>query len=519
MTNLTKKKLSNFLKYLILISFLFIIDWTLRDTFHERAFVGIVVSLVLLQFSKKLFYLYLIPNIVMLSLYLPNKLYSGPISYNSVEALKYTNSSESIEYMQGIPLFYYGAAVLLIITSFVIAKFKFGKIPKQATYGLLFVLLVLATKDVYGVVKYGVNNRTTSPILRNSFYPAASLAYKYHSFNEQIKEKEDILHNEDTQGWEITTTKPMKEVYVVVVGESSRKDLMNCYGFPINNTPFASSTPHVTFDQYISIGASTVTSLTRALYLSEKITSYNKYKNIISLADQAQIHTTWLSNQGAVGRCDNPISIIGRLAETNVFLKKGEFFNDNFPDSLLLNSYREAVKKENGPQLIVLHLMGSHPKVSDRTNNHYDTFYQTEQLSHYVQTVKNTDYLLGKVYEQLKNSGKSFSLVYFSDHGLSMVKDKINNDYCIKHSDQYKECYNVPLLIWGSDITENEYITHSRYSNDFLFLMAELMGVELKEKKHTAKFISHTDYPNEQKILNFNNEITTFEELKENKVF
>lgn len=519
MTNLIKKKLPNFLKYLILISFLFFIDWILRDAFHERALIGILISLVLLQFSKKLFYIYVIPNVVMLVLYLPNRLYSGPISYNSVIALKYTNNTESIEYMQGIPLFYYFIALLFIIASFFIGRLNFEKIPKKATYAILLGLLFLGAKDVYGFVKYGINEKTTSPILRNSFYPSATLAYKYHSFNGQIEEKEEILNHEDTQGWEIQKVNLTKEIYVVVVGESSRKDFMNCYGFPLNNTPFASSSPHIAFENYISIGSSTVTSLTRALCFSKQISNYNKYKNIISLADQAHIHSYWISNQGAVGRCDNPISVIGRLAETNVFLKKGEFFNENFPDTLLLKSYREAVKNENCPQLIVLHLMGSHPKVSDRTNNHYDTFYQTEQLSHYVQTVKNTDYLLGKVYEQLKNSGKSFSLVYFSDHGLSMVKDKMNSDYCIRHSDQYKECYNVPLLIWGDDIKESQKFTAPRYSNDFLFLMAELMGIELQEKTHTAKFISAADYPNDQKILNFDNEIITFDELKNNKVF
>lgn len=276
MTNLIKKKLPDFLKYLILVSFLFFIDWTLRDAFHERALVGILISLVLLQFSKKLFYIYVIPNIVMLVLYIPNRLYSGPISYNSVKALKYTNNTESIEYMQGIPLFYYFMALLFIIVSFFIVKLKFKKIPRQATYAILLGLLFLGAKDLYGFVKYGINEKTTSPILRNSFYPSATLAYKYHSFNGQIEEKEDILNHEDTQGWEIQKVNLTKEIYVVVVGESSRKDFMNCYGFPVNNTPFASSSPHIAFDNYISIGSSTVTSLTRALYFSKQINSYNK---------------------------------------------------------------------------------------------------------------------------------------------------------------------------------------------------------------------------------------------------
>ena len=69
--------------------------------------------------------------------------------------------------------------------------------------------------------------------------------------------------------------------------------------------------------------------------------------------------------------------------------------------------------------------MGSHPKLSDRTNHHYDTFYQTKELSYYVQSIKNTDSILEQIHQNLKESEKSFSLIYFSDHGLSIIKEKL----------------------------------------------------------------------------------------------
>lgn len=71
------------------------------------------------------------------------------------------------------------------------------------------------------------------------------------------------------------------------------------------------------------------------------------------------------------------------------------------------------------PQLIVLHLMGSHPQACDRTDGKYADFVQSKETSCYLYTMTQTDDLLSKLYDQLRNTGDSFSVVYFSDHGLA----------------------------------------------------------------------------------------------------
>lgn len=518
MTDSIKNNLISIAKYVCLILLFLIIDLTLRDHYHERAFVGIVIAVLLLQFSKKLFYVYVIPNLILFTLYLPNRLQSGAINYNSVLSVKYTNSMESIEYLQNIPLIYYIITLLFLILSIVIIRFDFKRMPKGITYLLLAFLLVLGVKNARNFIKYGLSEKTTSPFFSHSFYPSAAFAYKIHTFKEQIEEKENILNAEYDKKWNITHQENKKEIYVVVIGESARKDFMNCYGFPVNNTPFASSSPQIRFENYLSVASSTLTCLTRTLCFSDSLSYYNKYKNIISLAYQADMQTVWLSNQGSLGKHDLLVSTIGRLAEKSVFLNEGEFNTKSYLDSLLLPPFRETIQEAQPPVLIILHLMGSHPRLSDRTNHHYDTFYKTEELSYYVQSIKNTDYILEQIHQKLKETHKSFSLVYFSDHGLSITKEKLNKEYTIKHSDQFKECYNVPLIVWGDDITETRTIDAYRYSNDFLFLISELMGIELGEKKHSVPFISSDVFPNEQKLLNFDQEQIEFNQLKSNPV-
>ncbi len=65
------------------------------------------------------------------------------------------------------------------------------------------------------------------------------------------------------------------------------------------------------------------------------------------------------------------------------------------------------------PQLIVLHLMGSHPQACDRTKGKYTVFVQSKETSCYLYSMTQTDTLLGKLYHQLQNSGESFSMTYF----------------------------------------------------------------------------------------------------------
>ncbi|VTM52084.1 putative enzyme [Klebsiella pneumoniae] len=65
------------------------------------------------------------------------------------------------------------------------------------------------------------------------------------------------------------------------------------------------------------------------------------------------------------------------------------------------------------PQLIVLHLMGSHPQACDRTKGKYTVFVQSKETSCYLYSMTQTDSLLAKLYHQLQNSGDTFSLTYF----------------------------------------------------------------------------------------------------------
>jgi hypothetical protein len=78
-----------------------------------------------------------------------------------------------------------------------------------------------------------------------------------------------------------------------------------------------------------------------------------------------------------------------------------------------------------------------------------------------------TDTLLGKLYHQLQNSGESFSMTYFSDHGLAF-KERGKEVQYLAHDDKYQQNFQVPFMVLSSDDKAHKVIKARRSANDFL---------------------------------------------------
>lgn len=111
--------------------------------------------------------------------------------------------------------------------------------------------------------------------------------------------------------------------------------------------------------------------------------------------------------------------------------------------------------------------MGSHPQACDRTQGKYETFVQSKETSCYLYTMTQTDDLLRKLYDQLRNSGNSFSMVYFSDHGLAF-KERGKEVQYLAHDDKYQQNFQVPFMVISSDDKAHRVIKARRSANDFL---------------------------------------------------
>ncbi|STI87281.1 membrane protein YbiP [Escherichia coli] len=137
-------------------------------------------------------------------------------------------------------------------------------------------------------------------------------------------------------------------------------------------------------------------------------------------------------------------------------------------------------QEHSQPQLIVLHLMGSHPQACDRTQGKYENLCAVERnvvLSLYHDA---NGRFTAQAVRSVTNSGSSFSLVYFSDHGLAF-KERGKDVQYLAHDDKYQQNFQVPFMVISSDDKAHRVIKARRSANDFLGFFSQWTGIKAKE--------------------------------------
>ena len=100
-----------------------------------------------------------------------------------------------------------------------------------------------------------------------------------------------------------------------------------------------------------------------------------------------------------------------------------------------------------------------------------------------------TDNLLSQLYSQLRSNTDSFSLVYFSDHGLAF-KERGKAVQYLAHDDKYQQNFQVPFMVLSSDDKTHNVIKARRSANDFLSFFSQWTGIQTKEIVPKYRFIS-----------------------------
>lgn len=195
-------------------------------------------------------------------------------------------------------------------------------------------------------------------------------------------------------------------------------------------------------------------------------------------------------------------------------MKKGDSDDKNKTnDNILLPFIRSAINLNKGNKLIIVHLIGSHPPACARTNENYDTFYKSTELSCYIQSIKDTDNLLATIHEYLTESHSKWTMMYFSDHGLSLI-DRNNKDKLrLIHNDKYRQNFEVPFFITPYDSKEKIYINTKRSALSFMTLFSEWTGIHDDIINKTCNMISNEKCDNQNNTINFNNEIINYFDL------
>ena len=256
-----------------------------------------------------------------------------------------------------------------------------------------------------------------------------------------------------------TFTDDEPETVVLVIGETSRADNWQLYGYHRPTNPVLSKTEGLTvFTDYMSQSNTTHKSVPILLSLAdaEDYTILYRTKGIMQAFHEAGYHTAFISNQQ---RNHSFIDFLGEQADYCLFLH--DSLSRNADDIELLKPLRQQIKQNRGKRtFIVLHTYGSHFSYADRypkamrhfTPDHYDgakAKYRLQLVNAYDNTIVHTDFLIGKVISTLSSGGGSAAMLFTSDHGEDIFDDQ---RHLFLHASPFPSYYqlHVPLIAWTS---------------------------------------------------------------------
>lgn len=437
-----------------------------RSFFHS---IMLVFLITVCSASKKSFRYFVLPLTVIYAFYAPIGLTYGAISYDFLIAGLSTDLLETKEFFQQIPYKHYLFPFIIIIGLFTfrIITIKYNiHYYKNRTFLITALIIMLAAQ---------------APLffLKNFKESLENVYAEQQILNEAIQEiswgKSKLVHSQ-------------YENYILIIGESARRDYHHAYGYPINNTPFMSSAKGILINGLTGGGQTTVPSLKAMLTLSDKATWEADYsKTIVGLAKSAGLKTYWLSNQGYLGTHDTPISAIAKSSDTVKFLKYGGHESVNTSDFELLDYLPKIIEDHpHEKKLIVIHLYGSHLNSCDRLEDYHlihqvnDPYY--DYMNCYISTIHKTDSILQKIYNLMSHHEKklntSFSMLYFADHGH--IHHTTPQTMFFNNSALSKSHYDIPLFMTSSNHQEQTTCTSFKSGLNFTNGLGNWMGIQNK---------------------------------------
>ncbi len=387
-----------------------------------------------------------------------------------------TNEAFSMSYMFILPTLLFLVFFVMLLYSVIYLK---NNIVTFNTKFVILALLWLLMPFAFYLKHRYISNKGGGRMVKNVYYHLSD-------FNMAIKVQEDIdAIKKNIPVFNIKKIQPGIKNVILIIGESERKQNMSLYGYGKKTTPYADQQIKNMMVFNNAVSPAGITNLSVPLMLStihpdEYKDHYDKLSyNVINLANQNGYDSFWLSTQASA----RGITALASLAKNKKWI--------NGYDEAIIPELKNVVAA-NEDKFIVLHIMGSHPNPCNRLPSNWNS----EGMNCYDNSVKYTDYVLGEIFQMLKNTDSV--VLYVSDHGLKIQADKL------LHTDS-KESTQVPFFIWFSDKVPSVYRITGRETlqtqTTYVYpLIMKYMGLEppknykSKENKYLNLEMKSMDY-------------------------
>ena len=257
-----------------------------------------------------------------------------------------------------------------------------------------------------------------------------------------------------------------REIYVLVVGETSRADNWELFGYDRPTNPRLSKRD----DLFVYPKALTECNITyKSVPLMLSWTSAHNFgdsiytsKSIIDAFNEAGYRTAFLSNQG---RNHSFIDFFAREAQSTRFLNDD---GKHHYDIELTGELKKFINESPSNKIfVVLHTYGSHYNYKERypksdavflpdQNTRPELENRSQMINAYDNSIVATDELLDSIIGVLENQNCATVMMYLSDHGEDILDDARERYLHASPVPTYYQLH-VPLLMWMSPQFEAEH--------------------------------------------------------------
>lgn len=324
------------------------------------------------------------------------------------------------------------------------------------------------------------------------------------------------------------STRPsdLREVYVLVIGETSRADNWQLAGYERPTNPRLSRRSSlIFFDKALSQSNTThksVPLLMSHLSVDNFGDSIYHSKGVISAFNEAGYRTAYLSNQA---RNHSFIDFFAREAQTLEYI--GDDGASHYDIELVPRLEKFLKDSPSNKMFVVLHTYGSHFNYPDRYPAERRVFTPAEATSAnrenrdqlvnaYDNTIAFTDLMLDSVMGCLERLDCPSALIYLSDHGEDIFDDERARFLHASPVPTYYQIH-VPLILWTSSSYNSTFPAamsnagrhqHANIaSNDIVFhTLLELAGISAARIDPSKSLIDTAYHDRPRVYLNDYNE-------------
>ena len=395
--------------------------------------------------------------------------YGALTGVGTINSLFETNPKESAEFLNTFVGLNGGLLALVIIcVLYYLVKYRpwhkleADDISKRVIAGIVMTLSMAYSIYMccaYPGIMFGGDNLT--PLTR--LMGATSTAWRNHVAYHELQAKLDVdIHLTRNDG-HITNI-------VFILGESTNRNHMHLYGYPMENTPnldeLFKKGEIVFFKDVVSAHSTTVASLSKIFTFCdhESDKPWYEYNNLIDIMNAAGYKTHWLSNQESSGIWGNVAQIYAAHSNVSHYTQirdskedEGRVDGELFP--LVDNAI--AGIGDSTRNFFVIHLMGAHLAYYNRYPFEFAKFNETnirlpgfndeqkQVIAQYDNALFYNDYIVSGIIDKFRETNSDTIVIYLPDHGEAVYDEGGVNGHIEENPSRHM--IEVPLIMWASE--------------------------------------------------------------------